>query len=313
MDAATLPKSRAARFSRRHEPQPMVLTARDLKLLAHVARHRFLTSAHLTALDGGSPQNVLRSLRLLFDHGYLDRPAAHLVMTPLQGTRPLVYALGQRGARALRSHGHTVDASVDWSEKNKRAGAVFIEHTLAVAELMTGLEVDCGQPRGIELLREDEILRIAPEATRRAREPLRWMAESVRNGRRVNYSVIPDGLFGLLYPNDTAAYFILEVDRGTIPISRAAWQKSIEFKLSAYYDGWRAGRHVEQFGLKQTRVLMVTSSKTRMNNMLGVVDELTKGRGSAFFLFGCADMVREVGPLGGDWTNGRRETVRLTD
>src|SRR5579863_8526127 len=129
---------RPARFRRREKLKPFVLTVRDLNLLAHVARHRFLTSAHLVALDGGSAQNVVRSLRLLFDHGYLDRPASHLVMVPMQGTRPLVYALGQRGARALREHGHLVDAGVDWTEKNKRAGAVFIEHTLGIADFMTG-------------------------------------------------------------------------------------------------------------------------------------------------------------------------------
>jgi len=96
MDAPNV-SSRVRRFSRRDAPPPMALTKRDLNLLAHVARHRFLNSAQLAALDGGSPQNVVRSLRLLYDHGYLDRPASHLVMVPLQGTRPLVYALGQRG------------------------------------------------------------------------------------------------------------------------------------------------------------------------------------------------------------------------
>ncbi|HEY1745812.1 MAG TPA: replication-relaxation family protein [Xanthobacteraceae bacterium] len=199
----------------------MALTARDLKLLAHVARHRFLSSAQLAALDRGSPQNVVRSLRLLFDHGYLDRPASHLVMVPLQGTRPLVYALGQRGARALRTHGYLVDDRTDWTEKNKRAGAIFIEHTLAVADFMGGLEVACNVRKDVELLREPDVLSIAPQETRSAREPLRWAVDAVYRGRRQRYSVVPDGLFGLRFSDDTAAYFMLEVDRGTIPITRS--------------------------------------------------------------------------------------------
>ena len=318
MDAVTF-QPRAKRFDRRINPKPIVLTTRDLNHLARVARHRFLTSAQLAALDGGSAQNVVRSLRLLFDHGYLDRPASHLVMVPLQGTRPLVYALGQRGARALRAHGHLVDDCVDWTEKNKRAGAVFVEHTLAVADFLSGLEVACRMRGDVELIREEQVLAGAPEATRKAREPLRFAVDKTVMGRRQRFSVVPDGLFGLRFPDDSASYFMLEVDRGTIPITRAdvkgssAWQKSITYKLATYWEGWKAGRHVEQFGLKQMRVVMLTSSEERMRHMLDVVNELTQGRGSAFFLFGHAAQLRGADVLGVTWTSGRRQPVRLID
>ena len=298
----------------------MTLTTRDLNHLARVARHRFLTSAQLAALDGGSPQNVVRALRQLFDHGYLDRPASHLVMVPLQGTRPLVYALGQRGARALRAHGHLVDDRVHWTEKNKRAGAIFIEHTLAIADFLSGVEVACRTRGDIELIREEQVLAGAPDATQGAREPLRFAVDKVVMGRHQRFSVVPDGLFGLRFPDDNAAYFMLEVDRGTIPISRSdgkgrssAWQKSIMYKLATYWEGWKAGRHVEQFGLKQMRVLLLTSSEERMQHMLSVVGELTQGRGSAFFLFGHAAQLHDADPLGVAWASGKRQPVRLID
>jgi hypothetical protein len=314
MDTLSI-QPRAARFNRRNDLPPMALTVRDLKLLAHVAQHRFLTSAQLAALDGGSPQNVVRSLRLLFDHGYLDRPASHLVVVPLQGTRPLVYALGQRGARALRTHGYLVDDRTDWTEKNKRAGAIFIEHTLAVADFLSGMEVACNARKDVELLREPDVLSIAPQETKAAREPLRWSVDKVVGGRRQRYSVVPDGLFGLQFADDTAAYFALEVDRGTIPITRSdrAWQKSIAYKLMTYWEGWKAGRHVEQFGVKQMRVIMLTNSEERMHNMLAVVNELTQSRGTTFFLFGHTAMLRDADLLSVAWTSGKRMPVRLID
>src|SRR5712691_2492438 len=117
------PRRRAKRFERSEIPQPFQLTERDLRLLAHVVRHRFLSSSHLIALDGGSAQNVLRCLRVLFDHGYLDRPKAQLASVPAVGPRPFVYGLGARGARALREDGHHINGVGDWTEKNKRAGA----------------------------------------------------------------------------------------------------------------------------------------------------------------------------------------------
>ena len=215
MEVSATARPRGKRFHRSEAPRPMQLTARDLALLAQVARHRFLSSAHLSALDGGSPQNVLRSLRLLFDHGYLDRPEGYATVLDRR-PRPFVYGLGTRGARALREHGHLVNDGTDWTEKNKRAGAVYIEHTLEIADFMTSLEVAVQARHGIGLLRERELIAAAPEETRRSRVPLRWAIARMERGRPVVSAVVPDGLFGLTYPDGTAAYFLLEIDRGTI-------------------------------------------------------------------------------------------------
>jgi len=309
-------KSRLKRFERSVNPPGFQLTNRDLNLLAQAARHRFISSAHLVALDGGSAQNVLRSLRVLFDHGYVDRVRAdRMGETP----RPFVYGLGKKGARALREHGHEVDPSVDWTEKNKRAGSVFIEHTLAVADFMIGLELACRARGDISLIREDEIIAAAPERTRTAREPLRWLVDKVVMGKRETFSVVPDGLFGLAFPNGTAAYFVLEIDRGTIPITRTdaqgtlAWRKNIAYKLATYYEGWKAGRHDKQFGIKQMRVAMLTASPERVRNMLAIVDEITGGRGSSFFLFVNQFCLNAANPLKVEWTNGKDARCSLVD
>src|SRR5216684_1203608 len=105
MEVEALAKPRAKLFRRSDAPPGMELTSRDMTLLAHVARHRFLTSAHLAALDGGSPQGVLRCLRMLYDHGYLDRPKAQLAAMYDRGPQPFVYGIGQKGMRALRQNG----------------------------------------------------------------------------------------------------------------------------------------------------------------------------------------------------------------
>jgi hypothetical protein len=317
MDAAVT--QRAKRFERRATPPAFQLTDRDLTLLSHVARHRLLSSAHLAALDGGSPQNVLRALRVLFDHEYLDRPREQLATMPVEGPRPYVYGLGKRGARALREQGHRINTDVDWAEKNKRAGSKFIEHTLQIADFMVGLELACRENNGINLLREHEIIEASPEITRKAREPLRWRVERIERGRREITTVVPDGLFALTFPDDTASYFILEVDRGTIPINRtdtegtAAWRKNIRYKLATYYDGWKAGRHVDQFGVKQVRVITITSSAKRVENMLATIDEITEGRGSNFFLFADRAQLEMSDVLDTLWITGKRERVRLSD
>lgn len=291
----------------------MELTARDLTLLAHVARHRFLTSAHLAALDGGSVQGVLRCLRSLYDHGYLDRPKVQLATLHTEGPRPFVYGLGHKGARALREHGSRINNRIDWSEKNKRAGAIFMAHTLAIADFTVAMELACRGREDIQFLREANILDGAPEATLSAREPLRWEAESIVRGKKERYSVIPDGVFGLSFADGTASYFLLELDRGTIPISRRSNDhRSIRQKLKTYYDGWLAKRHEVQFGVKQMRVAFVTSSAARVRNMQQAVWDITDGRGSNFFLF-IEQKDLSADSLAAVWATGKGGLVRLTD
>ncbi|MCC6947012.1 MAG: replication-relaxation family protein [Bradyrhizobiaceae bacterium] len=311
--AAVARKTRAKRFERQNEPAPFQLTARDVSILGCVAQHRFLSSRHLAMLDGGSEQNLLRCLRVLFDHGYLDRPLAQLAYMPVTGPRPMVYGLGRRGAEALRAHGGTIEDSGDWTEKNKRAGAKFIEHTLAIADFMVSLEIACRNRLDADVLTAAEILADAPEQTQAAREPLRLVVPGLDNRFGVA-SVIADGLFGLLFSDDTAAYFLLEVDRGTMPVRRSRFDKtSFGRKLRVYWEAWKQGRHVEQFGVKQLRVLTVTPGRERVAHMLDVVKELTDGKGSNFFLFAAAEQFADASPLDVEWTTGRGERVKLTD
>lgn len=319
MTTALVRKPRANRFRRAENPANMRLTERDLTLLEHVSRHRFLTTEQLQALDGGSKQNVTRALRVLFDHGYVDRPLSQIASMVLDGPKPMVYALGKKGAQALRAHGRKINATVDWTEKNKRAGAIFIEHTVERAEFMTTLEIACRSQDDVELMDAAAIIRQSPEVTQQAREPLRWEVERIERGRKEIFSVVPDGLFGLSFSDNTASYFLLEIDRGTIPLRRtdtygtAAWRKNIEYKLRTYYEGWRASRHVEQFGVKQLRVLWVTSSRTRMENMINIQQSVTGGKGSALFLFGSREELRASNPLGFGWVSGTGKKVGLME
>jgi len=313
MHATLSTTTRAKRFERRENPSGLQLTLRDMRILSWVARHRFLSSEHLVKLDGGSQQNLLRCLRVLFDHGFLDRPHAQLAHLPISGPRPMVYGLGRRGAATLRKLGYQLPKGTDWTERNKRAGAVYIEHTLEVAAFMASLEVGARNRPDIHVLWENDILRAAPERTRAAREPLRWSVPKLEKTIGVG-SVIADGMVGFVYPDNTAAYFLLELDRGTMPVTRRSYtQSSFARKLRIYYEGWKLGRQVEQFGIKQLRVLTVTNTRERLKNMVEASQRVTGGSGANFFLFADQASLAANDPLSVEWISGKGEAVRLTD
>jgi hypothetical protein len=222
-------------------------------------------------------------------------------------------AFGRRGAQALHIHGHQLPSGTDWTERNKRAGAKFIEHTLAVSDFMVNLELACRNRSDITLAREADIIAQAPAKTRTAREPLRLTVPGLDNKFGVS-SVVADGLFGLMFADGTAAYFLLEVDRGSMPVLRSRFdQTSFKRKLHVYWEAWKAGRHVEHFGVKQIRVLTVTESRKRVDHMLDAVNELTNGRGSNFFLFAEKSQFHDRLPTEVWWTTGKGDLVRLTD
>lgn len=86
-------RRRKPRFRRAADVAPMQLTSRDREIVQQVFRHRFLRTPQIATLVGGSKQAVVRRLRLLYHHGYLERPRAQIEYYHQGGSRPLVYGL----------------------------------------------------------------------------------------------------------------------------------------------------------------------------------------------------------------------------
>src|SRR5882724_498719 len=144
---------RRSRFQREPDIAAMQLTDRDQHIIRHVHRHRFLRSSHIIALTGGSRQQTLRRLQLLFHHGYLERPRAQIDYFQRNSSRPLVYGIGSKGASLLRRE--LAASRIDWQAKNRSVGRVFLEHALLTADVMVAIELASRQGRA-RLLSVDE-------------------------------------------------------------------------------------------------------------------------------------------------------------
>jgi hypothetical protein len=305
-------QQRKPRF-KRAPTQDIQLTPRDMEALRYVFEHRFLRSTHLIMLLGGSAQGVLRRLNLLYHHGFLDRLKG---LSPL----PMVYALGDRGADLLERLYGIPRGKVDWTLKNAAIDPVslFRSHTLLVADVMVRLEIACRKQGGVRIITAEEILRYAPEETQEAKNPLGWNVIFSHEGERVTLGVIPDKIFGLHFTalpgGKNKAYFFLEADRGTMPVIRKNLkQTSFYKKLLTYYETWQQGLHTKQYNIKNFRVLMVTSSPERVENLIAANKQIGDGRGSPMFLFTHERAVEECDNLLAlEWRNGLDEArIRL--
>lgn len=263
----------------------MQMTARDLEILSCVAKHRFLRSSQIIALAGGSSHQVLRRLQLLYHHGYVDRPLAQIDYYHRGGgSQEMIYGLASRGAGRLRRDLDIPFSRMDWSGRNKRAGRLFLEHTLMVSDIMVSLELACRRTPGIRFLTADDIA--LPSTVQKSREPFHW---HVNVSTRHRVGVIPDAVFGLEYAGlpegRNRAWFFLEADRGTMPVLRQSLDQTSFFrKMLAYEATWTQRLHSTRLGLSRFRVLTITNSPERTENLAAVCAQLERGQG--LFLFG---------------------------
>ena len=303
-------ESRLPRFKRVARVAPMQLTGRDRDIIRLAHRYRFLRSSHIVALVDGSTQQLLRRLKLLYHHGYLERPRAQLTYYHRSGSRHIVYGLGNKGGTLLKRELGVAMGKLSWGEKNRAASRMFLEHVLLVSDVMVAIELSC-RKTGIRLLAGYELA--IPDKTTGERRPFRWRV-NVTN--RLKLGVVPDCVFALDFKDQSGtgnrAFFFLEADRATMPVIRKNLsQTSFYRKLRAYEATWYQSIHRTLFGFHRFRVLAVTTSAARVNSLVEACSKLKHGKG--LFLF--ADrMVLEKPDLvfSPIWqTAGNGETVSL--
>src|SRR4029077_11756109 len=255
-----------------------------------------------------------RRLQLLFHHGYLDRAPMQLDWYT-RGSEPLVYALGNPGAEVLETEGELRRGGIRWDTKNRNLSRVFLHHTLAVSEVMVAFEVACRSREDVRFISPEEILAVAPVATRRLRLPFRWQVEVRQGGQTYRLGVEPDRVFGLHLEsepdNRRRTFFFLEADRGTMPVVREGLaQTSFLRKLLAYRETWRQGLHTAHLGLPNFRVLTVTTSRERVRHLVEACGSLAGGSG--IFLFMDQESLASGNILEHEWVNGRDEPVHFS-
>ena len=297
------------------DPPPFQVTERDVEIIRLVSHYRFLNSHHIRRLVPGSHKNITNRLKALFEHRLLDRPQCQYdYYRPGGGSSAIAYALSDRGAYLLAARGEfSQGARVSWAHKNKKVGRPFLEHSLAIADLAVALNDAVHSRKDAELLDGDALLDILPGETAALQKPYRLNVPVVHQATRHMVGVEPDYAFSLAFPKlCRRAFFLAEVDRGTMPVERRDLkQTSIVRKLLAYQTLWKAKRHHEHFGWHNFRVLIITTSKDRADNMRAAMNAHRLLQGSPLFLFAHKDELYSADILAAKWRDGDGNAHRL--
>lgn len=261
-----------------------------------------MNTRQLQALYGA---NVDERLKTLFRHGYMDRPKAQRIFRLREGggSRPLVYALANRGARAITARRLRDAARRDWSELNLGLSefSPHIPHELAVADVYVSFRRSCAS-RALDLVHGDEL---AHGRDARALE--------VPGEEKLLY---PDWIFALAQSDSVGepCLFFIEADRGTEPNvrHRSPMLEHLAGKYERYLAYARAKRSLDQFGTANFRVLTVTDGEeTKLRNVAEAARDVCGGVGAGRFLVTNFAVLGEHGALDAPWLDASGREVRL--
>jgi hypothetical protein len=273
--------ARAPRF--RRVANSGQLMPRDLLFLKTVAQLGVAQSVHVERVHADvSAQNLRRRLRVLYDQGYLDRPKRQIAaLLDPEGDNHFAYTLTAKGAKLLAPDGEGRFRSRQVSQ---------LEHALRVSDFMVGVIEACHRSEHLEPILLDELLRAAPEATRKDRQPDSWPILVAHRGERRQLSVRPDAIFAVQSRKREAGrnrkFYYLEVDRSTMPVvRRELHQTSIVRKFLAYGATFEEGLHERRYGMSNMRALFVTKSRERADNLIAACQKHARGIPPRLFLF----------------------------
>lgn len=303
-DATVAIASRRPRFRRASEPPRFQVTDRDIAIIRHIARHRFLRSTHIAALVGRSIDRTNDRLCRLFHAGYVDRPRAQLDYYPTKGSAPMVYALADRGAQLLRERGEIGLSGIDWGRKNLEAGRPFIEHQLEIADFEVAAQLSAERSGYHYTNAEDIVSKLPAAAGSNKGNPFSLRVTVSHQGAHHEVGLVPDIAFAIDLKKRARRNFVAEIDRGTMPITRADFsQTSIERKLRSYLSAYISHLFERKFGWKFFRVLFVTSDDNRIRSMIEELRSIQppSAAGSSLFLFASRDALRASDPLTANW------------
>jgi hypothetical protein len=225
-------------------------------------RYRFLDAKHVYALLGSSNTNVRGALADLFhEHGLLNRlPQRAFMRDPLYD--PEIYELSDDGLAMVSQRAQQIEPAT-WLRQGRYGAKSLAAHNLTICHAVASIEV-AAKAAGIRFITCTEVLARAPKETQEARQPFAIPAAISHlfpNGKvqRSDTRVLPDALFGLQYPNGTFRCFALEIDRGTMPLTRSTLDETSYLrKLLQYREVISRGGYKTHFGMTSTPMLLLT-------------------------------------------------------
>jgi hypothetical protein len=280
-------ENKASRWKRKTNPGRMILQHRDKEIIKAVYAFRILTRQQLQQLFGiNGTRRINQRLRKLYDHKYLSR----YFLPTIRGSAKAIYYLGARGT-ALVADELGIDLNIIKRERKATSELqkLFLNHALGLNDIRIAFKIGLANRPGMELER--------------------WINDNdchqkyhvIVHGKDVIKRFRPDGYFRIVCQGKLYSCFV-EFDRSTMTIGRFVG------KVHSYIDFGSLGYYRKRFGVRYFRVLVVTKTAERLNNLRKAVGTIT----DKLFWFTTIDRITQDTVFGPIWQRvGKQEFYPL--
>ncbi len=258
------------------------LQLRDVEILKAVAELRVLTTDQLSRLffpsASSTSTNCRTRLRFLETAGFLKRE--YQLQAPTDGRKPHVFRITPAGIHMLIEEIGLDEDEFRWHRRARRLSSLFLAHQLELNEVyvrfIVAFIVEAPSVRWqVREWYDDFDLKESHTATFSIRDD---------RGAEASVGVVPDGFMAIApVPQWPLLHFFIELDRGTMPVrARKRLGHGFQRKILAYNAFFRSPEIMTLYGTRRFRVLSVTTSFERLQN-LKAATEGADGRSRYWF------------------------------
>ncbi len=231
-----------------------------------------------------SSQCELR-LKKLKDYGLLRRVEQY--QTPKEGKRPYLYAATRKGAQIVARWLECDVHDLPYRQKDSRVSSVAARHLIGENDVRVALQASVRDTDGVTLpIWLDGI-------TLKSTHSADKLSIQGPHGGSQTAVLVPDDYFVLqVAGKDNPFHHFVEIDMGTeVGSAREEWQQSWARKIrlyNKYFEGGLNSLVYKRYKTFRARVLTVTTSETRLENLLQVTE---KTGGEQRFWFSTFDRI----------------------
>lgn len=278
---------RKHRHSRSRQQVSYIVTDKVLDILCLLARYKYLRSSSIHALlPHRSKDGLLRTLRRMFDAGLIQKP-----IEQRRGYNnlyaPDIYMLDRDGEQTLLERGMSPKAVTRLYRQATDGPIKNFAHAMMICDTLASIEAGARD----RLIPWTEIVARTDHP-----EPMKLKCSlSFAFGQRtekMETAIVPDGLFGVRYPDGKAAFFALECEHFNPIEPTTLGRSSFLKKLLAYRDIIRRQEYKTQLAIPNLRVLVVAPTPTRIQHMIELTERLVGE--SNLFLFQSVPVQEEL-------------------
>ena len=266
----------------------------DLDILEKIYHLQHATIPQISALTERRYMIVGERMKKLYHNGYIYRFKTY-------NNTPIVHAIENQGYDCLIRKRNYPPNPTSFNKRNRRNKPFFIQHQNSVANFGACLEVATKKNQNTQL--EKLEMRNIKNYSFKTQQ------------KKLKITTIPDAFFSIQHINQrkekTTSNFFVEIDRGTESINpkKINNRSTIAKKMTGYWKAHKQGLFKEKFNLSNARILFITTSDQRIDNMIALnkeIDDLKKG--SRLFYFTTLenfDLKNTDKVLDKIWRNGR--------